>query len=97
MDAERKDERAVFKAALKIESPTERAAYVRKACENNPELLARIEALLKSHDEAGSFLEVPAIEPNATLDEAPLIEGPGTKIGRYELLEQIGEGGMGLV
>jgi len=97
MDAERKDERAVFKAALKIKSPIERAAYVGKACENNAELLARVEALLKSHDEAGSFLERPAIEPSVTLDDPPLVDGPGTKIGRYELLEQIGEGGMGLV
>lgn len=40
MDAERRDERAVFKAALKIKSPTERAAYVRKAYGNNAELLA---------------------------------------------------------
>jgi serine/threonine protein kinase len=97
MYAEHKDERVVFKAALKIKSPTERVAYLKKVCGSDAELLARVEALLKAHDEAGSFLEVPAIDPNATAEESLPIEGPGTKIGRYELLELIGEGGMGLV
>jgi WD40 repeat protein/predicted Ser/Thr protein kinase len=97
MDSERKDERAVFKAALKIESPTERAAYVRKVCENNAELLARVEALLKSHDQAGSFLGVPVLGSHAESNNNSPIDGPGTRISRYELLELIGEGGMGLV
>jgi len=97
MNAEHKDERALFKAALKIASPTERSAYLKKACGNDTDLLARVEALLKANEEAGSFLEVPAVGQNATLDSPPSIEGPGTIIGRYKLLELIGEGGMGLV
>jgi len=97
MNAENKDERAIFKAALRITLPTKRAAYIKKACGSNSELLARIEALLKAHDEAGDFLVVPASDANMTIDDPAQIEGLGTKIGRYELLEQIGEGGMGLV
>ncbi|MHC4564855.1 MAG: protein kinase domain-containing protein [Planctomycetota bacterium] len=97
MDAEHKDERAVFKAALKIESPAERAAYLKSACRSDAELLARVEALLKSHDEAGSFLEVPVLGSHGEPDNACSIDGPGTRIGRYELLELIGEGGMGMV
>jgi eukaryotic-like serine/threonine-protein kinase len=52
---------------------------------------------MHADEAAGDFLQSPALGADATLDASPLIEGPGTKIGRYELLEQIGEGGMGLV
>ena len=45
----------------------------------------------------GDFLESPVLDPNVTLDESPLSEGPGTVIGRYKLLERIGEGGMAVV
>ncbi|MHC4751692.1 MAG: serine/threonine protein kinase [Planctomycetota bacterium] len=97
MNAEYKDERAIFKAALRIKLPTERAAYLRKACGSDGKLLSRVEALLKAHDEAGDFLEAPVLDPVATLDDSPLTEGPGTVIGRYKLLEQVGEGGFGVV
>jgi serine/threonine protein kinase len=56
-----------------------------------------VEELLKAHDEAGDFLEAPILEPDITLDDSPLTEGPGTIIGRYKLLEKIGEGGMAVV
>jgi serine/threonine protein kinase len=57
-----------------------------------------VEALLNVNDRAGSFLEPPApVAPLiATVDE-PITERPGTLIGPYKLMEQIGEGGMGLV
>ncbi|MHC4426413.1 MAG: protein kinase domain-containing protein [Planctomycetota bacterium] len=97
MSTENKDEEAIFYAALKLKSQAERNAYIKAACGNDINLLNRVEALLKAHDAQDSFLEAPAIGPDATLDEPLSIEGPGTKIGRYELLELIGEGGMGLV
>jgi len=97
MDSAYKDERAIFKAALKKKHLTERAAYIKKACGSDSELLARVEALLKAHDEAGDFLEAPVLDPVATLEDSPLTEGPGTIIGRYKLLEKIGEGGFGVV
>jgi WD40 repeat protein/serine/threonine protein kinase len=97
MSAERKDEEAIFKAAIKLKTPAEREAYLKGACGNNAELLSRLEVLLKAHDEAGDFLEVPPFDPNATLNDSPLSEGPGTVIGRYKLLEKIGEGGMAVV
>ncbi len=97
MSTEHKDEEAIFYAALKLKSQAERNAYIKASCGHNINLLNRVEALLKAHDTEDSFLEVPALEPDATLDKPPMIEGPGTMIGRYKLLELIGEGGMGLV
>ena len=96
MDAEHKDEEAIFKAAFKLKSSTKRIAYLKRACGNDADLLARVEALLKAYEEAGSFLESPP-GVDSTLDAPPLTESPGTRIGRYKLLELIGEGGMGLV
>ena len=97
MDAEHKDEEAIFKAAFKLKSPTERAAYLKKACGNDANLLARVEALLKAYNEAGNFLESGPPGVDGTLDAGSLSEGPGTRIGRYKLLELIGEGGFGVV
>ena len=86
-----------FQNAIEIEDPAKREQYLEIACKGNPKLLAEVEALLKAHEEAGDYLEAPAFDANVTLDGPAQIEGPGTKIGRYELLELIGEGGMGLV
>ena len=62
---------------------------------------ARVEDLLKAHDNPDSFLKDAAAQFAATIDlspaEHPLAEQPGTLIGPYKLLEQIGEGGMGVV
>src|SRR5436309_1955337 len=57
----------------------------------------RPEALLGKHDRAGSFLEEPAVPAVATVDEPAVSERPGTLVGPYKLLEQIGEGGFGVV
>jgi serine/threonine protein kinase/tetratricopeptide (TPR) repeat protein len=59
-------------------------------------LRRQIEGLLDMHAQLGSFLEAPAPSLVATVDD-PVRERPGTVIGPYKLLEQIGEGGMGLV
>ncbi|MHC4497531.1 MAG: protein kinase domain-containing protein [Planctomycetota bacterium] len=97
MAAEHKDEEAIFKAAFKLKSPTERIAYLKRACGNDAGLLARVEGLLKAYNEAGNFLESPPVDIDGALDNRPLTEGPGTKIGRYKLLQLIGEGGFGVV
>ncbi|MHC4539925.1 MAG: protein kinase domain-containing protein [Planctomycetota bacterium] len=92
MDAEQ-----IFHEAVEISDPGERAAYLDGACRDDHKLRAAVEALLHADREAGDFLESPALERDVTLDSSPSIEGPGTRIGHYELLELIGEGGMGLV
>src|SRR5262245_14343919 len=89
-----KNEESVFEEALGRQDPHERAAYLDRACAGNPGLRKNVESLLSAYDE-GQFLESPAA-PVATTDE-PLGEGPGTVIGPYKLLEQIGEGGFGVV
>jgi serine/threonine protein kinase len=100
--------KAVFDRAHEITAPEQRRAYLDQACGDNAELRQRVEALLRAYDEAGSFLDKPAatmdtraiargqwLEVNA-LSEAAL-EGVGSRIQQYKLLQQIGEGGMGVV
>jgi WD40 repeat protein/tRNA A-37 threonylcarbamoyl transferase component Bud32 len=87
----------VFQNAIEIEDPVKRKQYIEKVCKQDPELREEVEALLKAHEKAGDYLEAPAIATNVTIDGLAQFDGPGTKIGRYELLSLIGEGGMGLV
>ena len=92
-----KDLETIYNAALKKASEAERSTYLDAVCGDDHILRDRIETLLKAHQQAGSFLEVPVPDVNVTIDGSAKIEGIGTKIGRYELLSLIGEGGMGLV
>jgi serine/threonine protein kinase/tetratricopeptide (TPR) repeat protein len=97
MNAGIKNEQAIFVAAVGKVPPEQWEAYAREACAGDDQLLARVRRLLRAHAEAGSFMEAPAPIEDATPDEQPLREGPGTVIGPYKLLEQIGEGGFGVV
>jgi serine/threonine protein kinase/tetratricopeptide (TPR) repeat protein len=98
------NERDIFIAAVQIADPAERAAYLDQACAGEPELRHRACVLLNAFEQAGSFLQQPA-DPKGTSDFPPLqpsVAGnpddlPGTIIGPYKLLQQIGEGGMGTV
>jgi Tol biopolymer transport system component len=97
MPAEHKDEEKAFRAALKHPGCDERAAFLKETCGADTELFSRVEALLRAYDRAGDFLQAPVLGPNILLDETPVAEGPGMFIGRYKLLEKIGEGGMAVV
>jgi serine/threonine protein kinase len=81
--------KTIFGEALEIESPADRAAFLERACGGDAALRAGVEALLQAHQEAGRFLDPAGVLPSP--------ETPGRLIGPYKLLEQIGEGGMGLV
>jgi serine/threonine protein kinase/Flp pilus assembly protein TadD/biotin carboxyl carrier protein len=96
MDQQPVSARAVFDRALEIEAAEQRRAYLKDACAGSPGLREKVEGLMRAHDDAGSFLEPAAADLLATIDE-PITERPGTVVGPYRLLEQIGEGGMGLV
>jgi WD40 repeat protein/serine/threonine protein kinase len=89
-------ERSIFVAALQRPNAADRAAFLDEACGGNVELRRGVDALLREHEQLGSFLEAPAAGSAAAIG-APPQEGPGTVIGPYKLLEQIGEGGFGVV
>jgi serine/threonine protein kinase/predicted Zn-dependent protease len=88
-------EESLFAQALELDAPAERAAFLDRACGHDPALRAAVEALLRAHERSGDLLDLPDTGP-ATANQ-PISEGPGTRLGRYKLLEQIGEGGMGTV
>jgi serine/threonine protein kinase len=84
----------IYWEAAQIVSEEERAAYLDRVCGEDSRLHQRVVQLLKVRAAADNLLEAPAAI--ATLGE-PVGEKPGTVIGPYKLMEQIGEGGMGLV
>jgi serine/threonine protein kinase/tetratricopeptide (TPR) repeat protein len=96
MGATAADVKSIFAKALDLPSPAERAAYLDAACGADPRLRDEVESLLWAAEKAGAFFKGLGPPSVATAD-LPITERPGTVIGPYKLMEQIGEGGMGLV
>jgi tetratricopeptide (TPR) repeat protein/serine/threonine protein kinase len=90
------NEQEIFAEALERVADR-RAAFLDEACGTDAELRQRIDNLLKCHDQGGAFIDKPAGEILATAQLPATAEQPGTVIGPYKLLEQIGEGGFGVV
>ena len=88
MSAAVQTEKTIFLEAVEIASTTDRATFLDQACEGDPQLRAAVEALLLSHQRSQGLLDATS---------SPLDQHPGTVIGPYKLLQQIGEGGMGVV
>ena len=97
MTAELIDEKTVFNAARQIADAAARDEFLQQACGASVDALQRIRDLLRVHAKEQSFLESPAGAYAPTIVPSSLVESVGTVIGPYKLLEQIGEGGFGIV
>jgi len=85
---------SIFFSALEKGTAEERSMFLDDACAGDEALRRRIERMLEA--QAGNFLNGATVERDARASEA-LPEGPGTQIGPYKLLQEIGEGGFGVV
>lgn len=97
MSASANKAKAIFLSAVELASDAGRQAFLAEQCGADEALRRDVDELLRHHADIGAFLEAPAGIPRATTDDPPGSEQPGRIIGPYKLLQQIGEGGMGVV
>ena len=88
------NEREIFEHALQFDEFAERDQFLERACRDNPALRQRIESLLAASQRDDSFLALPDTQ---LVDEPSQDAAVGQAIGPYKLLENIGEGGFGVV
>ena len=98
--SERKEKlEAIFQAAVELGSPGQQEVYLNRACAGEPELRRQVEELLKAAIAAEGVFEdrETARVADSTAGMTPVSEQVGSRIGRYKLLERVGEGGCGVV
>jgi hypothetical protein len=88
--------KVVFLKAVEECEPGKWSDFLDVTCEGDSDLRRRVEVLLEAHLGEDSLFDDQAGAASPTLDQ-PITEKPGTQIGPYKLLQQIGEGGMGVV
>jgi eukaryotic-like serine/threonine-protein kinase len=105
MAVDAKTVKAIFLDALDKPAPADRAAYLDQACAGDAALRQSVEALLKSHDRPDALLDQPAVQHLPSGADAPTLDflepttRPGAlgRLGHYDVLEAVGQGGMGVV
>src|SRR5215831_16040401 len=97
MSANRKQELELFSEAIQL-AMEERIVFLDRACGDDVDLRHRLNVLLKFNERAGNFLEKPPTESFSEVRaKVTAGEKPGDEVDRYKLLQQIGEGGCGVV
>src|SRR5258708_37857915 len=87
----------VFVAAAQLKA-AERESFIAQACDDDLDLRREVEGLLASHDDAEKFIEAPAfVLGSDLLQKTAAPEEAGKRLGPYELIREIDEGGMGAV
>src|SRR5438046_153767 len=97
MDAQTELAREIFLNARKVAHPDDRRAFLDQACRGDAGLRGEVEALIARDARVAAFLASALRDPSETADFHPPAEAPGSAVGPYKLLEQIGEGGFGVV
>ena len=90
-------EKEIFVEAEGISDPTEQCLFLDRACDGDTGLRERVQRLLSAHDEGEDFIPMDPSEETRVSNEPAPREGEGSVIGRYKLLQNIGEGGCGVV
>jgi len=90
-------EKTIFFDALELNDPAARGCYLDQVCANNPELRQSVDALLYASEQANHFIDQPPVKLSSPAGETTPDEWVGSMLGPYRLMEQIGEGGFGLV
>jgi len=112
MSSQRPDEETLFDQALQIADIAQRTRYLDEACDGDPVLRERIQSLIDAHEDSEGFFResedllnrseergrLKEIADEALIGDADFVEEPvGVKIGRYNLIKRIGDGGCGVV
>jgi serine/threonine protein kinase/tetratricopeptide (TPR) repeat protein len=86
----------IFCNAIEIELVDERHAFLERVCGDDRAVRGQVDRLLQAHFRGGRIVDAPALAIYPALPQL-IVDGPGTQIGPYKLLEEIGQGGMGVV